>query len=105
MGTLPFKVEWTRPVPSARKAQHRLHPLMSQTDAYGRAVRAGELLLILPSCILVALVLVQAFAGNSSQTMHHPTAMVASGPTMPAALVSAAPVPRGPLMNIEAQRP
>ncbi len=105
MGSLPFKVEWTRPVPSARKAQHRLHPLMSQTDAYGRAVRAGELLLILPSCILVALVLVQAFAGNGSQTIHRPAAMMAAGPTMPAALVSAAPVPRSELINIEAQRP
>ncbi|MGC8560535.1 MAG: hypothetical protein ACP5O1_07630 [Phycisphaerae bacterium] len=105
MGTVPFKVEWSRPIPSARKAQHRLHPLISQTDAYGRAVRAGELLLILPSCILVALVLVQAFAGNGSPTIHRPAAMMAAGPTVPAALVSAAPGPRSELINIEAQRP
>ena len=106
MGTLPFKVEWTSSFPAARKGRHRLHPLISQTDAYRRFVRAGELLLVLPSCLLIVLVLVQAFAGNNSPTIRRTTPMIAAGPPVPdAVLVSAAPGPRSVLINIEAQRP
>lgn len=105
MVELPFKVEWARPYPSARKAQHRLHPLISQTDAYGRAVRMGELLLVLPSCILIVLVLVQAVAGTNPPVAQRSFTMASNTKTTPAVLVSAAPVHGSPLITIEAERP
>ncbi len=105
MSPLPFKVEWSGPSPSARKVRQRLHPLVSQTDAYGRILRVGEWLLILPSCILVILVLVQAIAGRPTQSKPE-IKQIASTTLYPKpTLVTVLAVPQTPLLDIVAQRP
>ncbi len=106
MTPLPFKVEWSPTFPVAKKARKRLHPIFTQTEAYGRIIRAGEILLILPSCILIALVVVQAIAGNSSRSGQiAKTTQVAKAAEPAPSLVTVATSTRSPLLNISAQRP
>jgi|GEM_PF-4150014 hypothetical protein len=104
MATLPFKVEWPGQFPSARKVRSRLHPLVSQTDAYSRILRAGEILLILPSCVLIALVIVQAMAGAPSRTVVHKGRVASTHLVSPPTVVTVATAERVPVLNIEAQR-
>ncbi len=105
MSPLPFKVEWSGQFPSARKVRHRLHPLISQTDAYSRVLRAGEILLILPSCILIALVVVQALAGNPGKPRTRVSQLASTNAPAEPTLVTVVAAPRTPLLNIVAQRP
>lgn len=105
MNPLPFKVEWPSQFPPARKVRRRLHPLVSQTDVYSRVLRAGEIFLVLPSCILIVLVLVQALAGSPGKNHSRvPQVALTNGPAQPT-LVTVVATPHTPLLDISAQQP